>query len=65
MDASAKGDWSAVKVWYAPIGDVGTHAYPTYGFIYAGAKAAVHGAEAAARDLTGRGEAPEATSATN
>jgi surface antigen len=54
MDASAKGDWSAVKVWYGPIGDVGTKAYPTYGFIYAGAKAMVRGAEAAARDLTGR-----------
>ena len=39
IDASAKNDWSAVRVWYAPIGDVGTKAYPTYGFIYNGAKA--------------------------
>ena len=53
VDASAKGDWSAVKVWYGPIKDIGTHAYPTYGFIYAGAKALAGGAEAAARDLTG------------
>jgi surface antigen len=56
MDASAKGDWSAVKVWYGPIGDVGTHAYPTYGFIYSGAKAVAHGAELAAHDLTGSDE---------
>jgi surface antigen len=46
MDASAKGDWSAVKVWYGPIHDIGTHAYPTYGFIYAGAQAAAKAAEA-------------------
>jgi surface antigen len=48
VDASAKGDWSAVKVWYGPIHDIGQKAYPTYGFIYAGAKAVAHGAEAAA-----------------
>lgn len=53
IDASAKGDWSAVRVWYAPIGDVGTRAYPTYGFIYGGAKALVDGAGAAARRLSG------------
>ena len=29
------GDWSKVKVWYAPMGDVGLTAYPAYGFIYA------------------------------
>ncbi|WP_404711555.1 CHAP domain-containing protein [Sphingomonas sp. MMS24-J13] len=56
MDASAKGDWSAVKVWYGPIGDIGTHAYPTYGFIYAGAKAVAHSAELAAQDLAGGDE---------
>ena len=52
IDASAKNDWSAVKVWYKPIGDVGTHAFPTYGFIYAGARAMARGAEDAARDIT-------------
>ena len=56
MDTSAKGDWSAVKVWYSPIHDIGTRAYPTYGFIYAGARAMARGAEVAARDLTGRDE---------
>lgn len=39
IDTSAHNDWSAVKVWYSPIQDVGTKAYPTYGFIYSGAKA--------------------------
>jgi len=39
VDASNAGDWSAVKVWYGPINAVGQRAYPTYGFIYAGAKA--------------------------
>lgn len=51
VDTSARNDWSAVKVWYRPIGDVGTHAYPTYGFIYASARAAAHGAVVAAQDL--------------
>ncbi len=36
VDASAAGDWSQVKVWFAPIGKVGTHAYPVYGFVYGG-----------------------------
>lgn len=51
IDTSTKNDWSAVKVWYRPIGDVGTHAYPTYGFIYAGANAVARGARAAAQDI--------------
>lgn len=53
VDASPKGDWSAVKVWYAPIGDVGTRAYPTYGFIYGGARAIAQGAQTAAEDIIG------------
>ncbi len=36
VDVSAAGDWSEVKVWYAPNGDLGTSAYPTNGFIYSG-----------------------------
>ncbi len=34
VDVSAAGDWSMVKVWYAPQGDLGTSSYPTNGFIY-------------------------------
>ena len=57
VDASASNDWSAVRVWYSPIGDVGNHTYPTYGFIYGGAKALASGADAAARRIEGAGEA--------
>jgi len=34
VDVSAGGDWTAVKVWYNPIHDLGTSVYPTNGFIY-------------------------------
>lgn len=33
-DVSEKGDWSAVRVWYAPIHALGLRAAPAYGFIY-------------------------------
>lgn len=36
VDVSANNDWSMVKVWYGPQGDLGTSAYPTNGFIYSG-----------------------------
>jgi len=39
-DVSANNDWSAVRVWYAPIGDLGSSHYPVAGFIY-GTPAAV------------------------
>ncbi|MEG3168708.1 CHAP domain-containing protein [Sphingomonas sp. LB3N6] len=34
IDVSDAGDWSKVKVWYGPQGDLGTSVYPTKGFIY-------------------------------
>lgn len=34
IDVSPAGDWSQVRVWYAPIGDIGTTAWPVAGFIY-------------------------------
>jgi surface antigen len=34
LDVSDAGDWSKVKVWYAPLHDLGTSTYPLYGFIY-------------------------------
>lgn len=34
IDVSPNNDWTSVRVWYAPIGKVGTSAYPTNGFIY-------------------------------
>jgi hypothetical protein len=29
-----RGDWSAVKVWFGPIGDLGMRVNPVAGFIY-------------------------------
>lgn len=34
IDVSPANDWSQVRVWYAPLGDLGTTAWPTRGFIY-------------------------------
>ena len=39
VDVSPAGDWSAVKVWYDPVRDLGSSTYPTYGFIYQDASA--------------------------
>lgn len=35
VDVSAAGDWSQVRVWFAPVGGLGTSTYPVNGFIYA------------------------------
>lgn len=41
VDVSPRGDWSAVRVWWAPVGALGTGVYPTYGFVaHAGAQGA-------------------------
>lgn len=34
IDVSLAGDWSAVRVWYAPNEDMGGNAWPVRGFIY-------------------------------
>ncbi|MDB5683759.1 MAG: amidase [Sphingomonas bacterium] len=36
IDVSSRGDWSEVRVWYAPIRGLGTKSYPVYGFVYSG-----------------------------
>lgn len=41
VDVSDAGDWSQVKVWYGPLGGLGTSANPARGFIYSGAAPAV------------------------
>ncbi len=33
-DVSAANDWSLVRIWYAPIDNLGTTAFPVNGFIY-------------------------------
>ena len=34
VDVSPANDWSEVRVWYAPLQDLGTTAWPVAGFIY-------------------------------
>lgn len=34
VDVSPNNDWTEVRVWYAPLGEIGTSAHPTYGFVY-------------------------------
>lgn len=34
IDVSPANDWSEVRVWYAPLQDIGTTAWPVEGFIY-------------------------------
>jgi surface antigen len=36
VDVSPENDWSEVRVWYAPIGDLGGSHWPVQGFIYPG-----------------------------
>ena len=38
VDVSPNNDWSEVRVWYAPLGKVGTTAWPVDGFIYSDRK---------------------------
>jgi hypothetical protein len=33
LDVSAENDWTAVRVWYEPVHELGSTIYPTYGFI--------------------------------
>jgi len=36
-DVSARGDWSAVRVWHVPTGRLGARTYPVKGFVLTGA----------------------------
>ena len=36
IDVSERGDWSEVRVWWAPSGEMGKTDYPTFGFIRPG-----------------------------
>lgn len=46
VDVSANNDWTDVRIWYGPIGDLGLRSNPAFGFIYP---------EAAAPAATGTG----------
>lgn len=39
IDVSKHNDWSQVRVWYAPLQDLGTTPWPVHGFIYGDGKA--------------------------
>jgi len=36
IDVSEAGDWSEVRVWHSPTGQMGARTNPTFGFIYSG-----------------------------
>lgn len=56
IDVSEAGDWSKVRVWYAPLHDVGQTAYSAYGFIYPGSAPA----DAASPVLTAKADVIDA-----
>lgn len=62
IDVSPNGDWSMVKVWYAPLGDLGLTAYPTKGFIYADAPGASGDEDAAPVTIARAPAAPRVAS---
>lgn len=51
VDVSAEGNWSRVKVWYNPSNALGTTIYPTYGFVYNGARSALSGGRQIANNM--------------
>ena len=54
IDVSAANDWSEVRVWFGPVGGLGTSVYPANGFIYPGHAPA----QAPATTLVDAGKAP-------
>lgn len=54
VDVSPNNDWSDVRVWYGPIGDLGLRSNPARGFIYPQAPATlVQPVQIASADTTG------------
>lgn len=56
VDVSDGNDWTAVKVWYNPINDLGTTVYPTNGFIYQQAPVAAEGVQMASAPAHAAGQ---------
>ncbi len=48
VDVSPGNDWSQVRVWYGPLGALGTTEWPVHGFIYSGKARLAHPQLAAA-----------------
>ena len=43
VDVSPNNDWSRVRVWYHPTGEIGQTVYPVKGFVYPGRTLPHHG----------------------
>ncbi|MGB5725406.1 MAG: CHAP domain-containing protein [Parasphingorhabdus sp.] len=57
-DVSAANDWSLVRIWYAPIDNLGTTAFPVNGFIYPARQTKQAGRQWASAKLTGQSRMP-------
>lgn len=51
MDVSPANDWSAVRVWWPPAGQMGSRHYPTWGFILPDRPISRDGLEASTREV--------------
>tara|TARA_R110000787_G_scaffold5442_2_gene19850 strand:- start:20415 stop:21107 length:693 start_codon:yes stop_codon:yes gene_type:complete len=60
-DVSANNDWSLVRIWYAPIAELGTTAFPVNGFIYPKNPAKQSGRQWASAKPAPRTQAPNRT----
>ena len=61
VDVSPANDWSEVRVWYAPIGDLGTTHWPVNGFIYKHAPRKGEPPLLSARTTLAQADAPRVT----
>src|SRR3546814_16487814 len=52
VDVSPDGDWSEVRVWYGPSGQLGIRSNPAYGFIYPEASSGAGNLTIASADLS-------------
>src|SRR3546814_20806319 len=52
VDVSPEGDWSEVRVWYGPSGQLGIRYNPAYAFIYPWASSGAGNLNIANADLT-------------
>ncbi len=60
-DVSANNDWSLVRIWYAPIAELGTTSFPVNGFIYPKNPAKQSGRQWASAKPAPRSQAPNRT----
>src|SRR3546814_20958641 len=52
VDVSPEGEWSEVRVWYGPSGQLGIRSNTAYGFIYPGASSAAGNLTIASANLS-------------